>query len=76
MFLGRYAAMMNQGHHPDRLTDVPGEKIDWPTHQEIHRGERDALENLGIRQDAFNRAWGNEINPDNLPPRRPYGNDR
>ncbi|MBT6573428.1 hypothetical protein HOM83_00135 [Candidatus Falkowbacteria bacterium] len=66
---------MSQGHHPDRMTNVPGDVMDWDTHQAVHEGEREALGDLGIRQDAFNTGFGNEINPDNLPPRRTYGND-
>jgi len=67
---------MSDGHHPDRMTNRPGDRMDWPTHQEIHRGEAEALRELGIRGDAFNRAWGNSQNEGNLPPRRPYNNDR
>lgn len=66
---------MPLGHHPDRMTNRPGDKMDWDTHQAIHQSERDALAELGIRRDAFDRAFGNQINPGNLPPRRPYGND-
>jgi len=62
------------GHHPDRIHSRPGDPMDWQTHQAVHQGERDALGNMGIRQDAFNRAFGNEFNPGNLPERRQYGN--
>ena len=67
--------MKSLGHHPDRITDRPGDPMDWHTHQEIHQAERDALGDLGIRRDAFDRAFGNTVNPDNLPNRRPYGFD-
>ncbi|MFH1314943.1 MAG: hypothetical protein ABIH67_00940 [Candidatus Uhrbacteria bacterium] len=48
--------------------------MDWFTHQVVHQGERDALGNLGIRGDAFDRGFGNVANPSNLPPRRCYDN--
>jgi hypothetical protein len=64
------------GHHPDRMTDVPGDKMDWATHQAIHEAERQVLREQGIRQDAFDRALGNVENQSNLPPRRPYGSDK
>lgn len=64
---------MSLGHHPDRIHDRPGDPMDWQTHQAVHWGERQALENLGIRKDAFDRAWGNK-NAENLPARRSYGN--
>ncbi len=62
------------GHHPDRIHDRPGDPMDWTTHQVVHQGERDALGNLGIRKDAFDRPFGNDFNPDNLPIRRSYNN--
>lgn len=64
---------MSLGHHPDRIHDRPGDSVDWITHQEIHRGEREALGQLGIRKDAFDRAFGN-AKADNLPARRQYDN--
>lgn len=68
--------MKSLGHHPDRLTDRAGDPMDWQTHQAVHQAERDALGNLGIRRDAFDRAFGNTINADNLPARRPYGHNK
>ncbi len=68
--------MNGLGHHADRLTDVPGTPMDWFTHQAVHAGEREALNDLGIRQDAFDRGFGNVVNSDNLPTRRPYGFDQ
>lgn len=62
------------GHHANRMHNEPGEQLDWSTHQAIHQGEANALNNLGIRGDAFNRAWGNSVNPSKLPPRRQYDN--
>lgn len=73
---GERRTKMSLGHHPDRCTDRPGVPVDWDTHQEIHRGERDVLGELGIRKDAFDRGFGNTVNPDNLPPRRPYGHNQ
>lgn len=64
---------MSEGHHPDRITSRPGDEMDWFTHQEVHRSEKDALYDLGIRQDAFDKGFGNVMNHNNLPERRPYG---
>jgi hypothetical protein len=64
---------MSMGHHANRMHDAPGIPMDWPAHQALHQGEARALNDLGIRGDAFNRAWGNPY-PQNLPPRRQYGN--
>ena len=66
---------MSLGHHPDRMTNVSGDPMDWDTHQVVHQGEREVLESMGLNQQAFNTGFGNEFNPDNLPPRRVYGND-
>ena len=65
---------MSLGHHPNRIHDVPGDPMPWPVHQEIHRGEREALHDLGLPQNSFNIAPGNIMNEDNLPLRRQYNN--
>lgn len=62
------------GHHADRCHNVPGEKMDWHVHQEIHNQEKIALNDLGLPGNAFDKAYGNIMNPNNLPPRRQYGN--
>ncbi len=62
------------GHHRDRCHDVPGEKMNWHVHQEIHNQEKIALNDMGLPGNAFDRAYGNIMNPNNLPPRRQYGN--
>jgi len=62
------------GHHPDRIHSRPGDQMGWHEHQALHQGESQALNDLGIRGDAFNRAWGNQFNSTNLPERRQYGN--
>ena len=64
-----------RGHHPHRMHDEPGDQMPWLLHQEIHKGERDVLGEMGYRKDAFNRHFGNVENEDNLPPRRGYGID-
>jgi|GEM_PF-3750297 len=48
--------------------------MDWQIHQEVHRAERDALKDLGIPGNAFDRAYGNVENTNNLPARRQYDN--
>ena len=63
------------GHHPDRMTNRPGDPMDWDTHQAVHQAESDALSDLGINGKAFDLPLGNTANPANVPPRRPYGND-